>query len=136
MAHSGTRGSTQWGLRCGKNYCRADVARPRLHPSHARQDHGPLKYQQFVVRDGLPRLVVEIEGLELDASLRELVSKVQPNDPYIALVRVGQNRPGFVRIVFDLKQDIAPQVFQLQPVGDYRNRLVFILPETLQKTHC
>jgi N-acetylmuramoyl-L-alanine amidase len=88
---------------------------------------GPLKYQQFVVRDGTPRFVVEIEGLDLDSALKELVAKVQPNDPYIALVRVGQNRPGFVRVVFELKQEVAPQVFQLQPVGDYRSRLVFDL---------
>ncbi len=113
-------------------YAAAKIIAVRMWPARdytrvTLEHDGPLKYQQFVVRDGLPRLVVEIEGLELDASLRELVSKVQPNDPYIALVRVGQNRPGFVRIVFDLKQDIAPQVFQLQPVGDYRNRLVFDL---------
>jgi N-acetylmuramoyl-L-alanine amidase len=88
---------------------------------------GPLQYRQFIVRDGTPRLVVEIEGLELDGALRELVAKVQPNDPYIALVRVGQNRPGFIRIVFELKQEVAPQVFQLPPVGDYRSRLVFDL---------
>jgi len=113
-------------------YAAAKIVAVRMWPARdytrvTLEHDGPLKYQQFVVREGAPRLVVEIEGLELDPSLRELVSKVQPNDPYIALVRVGQNRPGFVRIVFDLKQDVAPQVFQLQPVGEYRNRLVFDL---------
>ena len=38
-----------------------------------------------------PRLVIDIDGLTLDPALRELVGKVQPDDPFIAGVRVGQN---------------------------------------------
>jgi N-acetylmuramoyl-L-alanine amidase len=85
-----------------------------------------LKSSHFLVTDP-NRLVVEIEGVELDTKLKSLVAKVQPNDPYIAQVRVGQNRPGVVRMVFDLKDEIQPQVFTLAPVGDYRHRLVFDL---------
>lgn len=85
-----------------------------------------LKATHFLVKDP-NRLVVEIEGVELDAKLKSLLAKVQPNDPYIAQVRVGQNRPGIVRLVFDLKEEIQPQVFTLDPVGEYRNRLVFDL---------
>jgi N-acetylmuramoyl-L-alanine amidase len=85
-----------------------------------------LKSSHFLVTDP-NRLVVEIEGVELDTKLKSLVAKVQPNDPYIAQVRVGQNRPGVVRMVFDLKEEIQPQVFTLAPVGDYRHRLVFDL---------
>lgn len=73
------------------------------------------------------RLVVDIDGLELSPALRELVGKVQSDDPYIAGVRVGQNRPRVVRLVFDLKQPIAPQVFALQPAAAYQDRLVFDL---------
>ena len=85
-----------------------------------------LKATHFLVKDP-NRLVVEIEGVELDAKLKGLLAKVQPNDPYIAQVRVGQNRPGVVRLVFDLKEEILPQVFTLDPVGEYRHRLVFDL---------
>jgi len=56
-----------------------------------------------------------------------LVAKVQPNDPYTKQVRVGQNRPNVVRLVFDLKEEINPQVFSLLPVGAYKHRLVFDL---------
>ena len=35
------------------------------------------------------RLVVDIDGLELNAELRELVAKVRPDDPYIERVRFG-----------------------------------------------
>ena len=74
-----------------------------------------------------PRLAVDIEGLELNPTLRELVAKVRADDPNIAGIRVGQNAPGVVRLVLDLKQDIKPQVFTLTPVAAYQHRLVFDL---------
>jgi N-acetylmuramoyl-L-alanine amidase len=73
------------------------------------------------------RLVVDIEGLELNTALRELVGKVRPDDPYIAGVRAGQYQPRVVRLVFDLKQPVLPQQFALEPVAAYRCRLVFDL---------
>ena len=77
-----------------------------------------------------PRLLVDIDGLTLDAGLRELVGKVQPDDPYIAGVRIAQNSPGVVRLVLDLKQPVAPQQFALEPVAAYRHRLVLDLYPT------
>jgi N-acetylmuramoyl-L-alanine amidase len=89
---------------------------------------GPLKFSHFMVRDTSPvRLVVDIEEMDLTPKLREIVGKVQPDDPYIALVRVGQNRPKVVRLVIELKEDIQPQVFSLEPVGPYQHRLVLDL---------
>ena len=85
-----------------------------------------LKASHFLVQNP-NRVVIDIEGLDLDPKLKSLVAKVQANDPYIAQVRVGQNRPGVVRLVFDLKEEIQPQVFTLDPVGEYRHRLVFDL---------
>ncbi len=77
--------------------------------------------------DGPDRLVIDIDGLELSAQLKELLGKIQPDDPYIAGLRVGQNQPRVVRLVFDLKQATAPQVFTLNPVAAYNHRLVFDL---------
>lgn len=89
----------------------------------------PLNATFFAV--GNPsRLVIDIEGLELSSQLRELVSKVRADDPFIAGVRVGQNRPKVVRLVVDLKQGIKPQVFGLPPVAAYQHRLVFDLYPT------
>ncbi|HEY8608826.1 MAG TPA: N-acetylmuramoyl-L-alanine amidase [Noviherbaspirillum sp.] len=85
-----------------------------------------LKATHFIVKDP-ERLVVDIEGLELSTTLKQLVAKIQSNDPYIRQVRVGQNRPNVVRLVFDLKEEINPQVFTLPPVGEYRHRLIFDL---------
>ena len=67
--------------------------------------------------DNPPRLVIDIDGLELSPALRELVGKVRSDDPYIAGVRVGQNQPRVVRLVIDLKQPTAPQLFTLAPVA-------------------
>ena len=89
-----------------------------------------LKSSHFVATDP-PRVVVDLEGVEIDAALREIVAKVQADDPYIATVRVAQNRARVVRLVFDLKVPVSPQVFSLSPNGVYRHRLVLDLyPKT------
>jgi len=88
-----------------------------------------LSFTQSFVPDP-PRLAVDVRGIELNATLKELVAKVGPSDPTINGVRVGQNSPGVVRLVVDLKQPVAPQVFSLAPVAAYRHRLVFDLYPT------
>lgn len=77
------------------------------------------------------RLVVELEGIELNQAVKELVAKIQTNDPYVKKARVGQPRAHVVRIVFDLREPVKPQVFTLKPVNQYRHRLVLDLyPQT------
>ncbi|NHZ88842.1 AMIN domain-containing protein [Massilia sp. CCM 8733] len=90
------------------------------------ENDSDLKVTHFTVPDP-QRLVVDIEGLELNPTLKGLVAKIQSGDPYIKQVRVGQNRPNVVRLVFDLKEEIKPQVFTLAPVGSYKHRLIFDL---------
>ncbi|RYF33799.1 MAG: N-acetylmuramoyl-L-alanine amidase [Comamonadaceae bacterium] len=85
-----------------------------------------LQTQQLTVGSP-PRLAVDITGIELNPQLRDLVGKIKPGDPYINGLRVGQYAPGVVRIVFDLKQAVRPQVFSLAPVAAYRDRLVLDL---------
>ncbi len=77
-----------------------------------------------------PRLAIDIEGLELNPSVKEWIGKIKPDDPNITGVRVAQNSPGVVRMVFDLKQAVEPQVFALTPVGNYKHRLVLDLYPT------
>ena len=88
----------------------------------------PLRFTHFMVRDKPPlRLVVDIEDMDLTPRLKDLVGRVGADDPFIALVRVGQNRPRVVRLVIELKEDIRPEVFALAPVGPYQHRLVLDL---------
>jgi N-acetylmuramoyl-L-alanine amidase len=85
-----------------------------------------LKTRHFIIKNP-ERLVVDIEGIDLNPTLKSLVAKVHSNDPYIKQIRVGQNQPNVVRLVFDLKEEVNPQVFTLAPVGEYQHRLVFDL---------
>ena len=89
----------------------------------------PLEHSHLLVEDP-HRLVIDLQGVAVDSALRELVSKVIPADPYIAQVRVGQFTPETMRLVFDLKQQVRPQVFTLAPVAQYKHRLVIDLYPT------
>ena len=89
----------------------------------------PLAAQHLMAQNP-ERLVIDIENLELSPALRELVGKVRPDDPFIGGVRVGQNQPRVVRLVFDLKQSVRPEQFTLMPVAAYQHRLVFDLYPT------
>ncbi len=90
------------------------------------EHNNSLKFSHFVMSSP-DRLVLDIEGADLNAALRDLISKIIPNDPFIAQVRVAQNKPRLVRLVFDLKVPVTPQVFQLEPVAEYKHRLVLDL---------
>lgn len=70
------------------------------------------------------RLALDIEGIALDPTLRELVAKVRADDPYIAGIRVMQHAANTVRLQVDLKQSTLPQLFNLPPVAAYKHRLV------------
>ena len=83
----------------------------------------PIKHQYFFVKDP-ERLVVDLEGVDINEALKGLPTKVGANDPYIQAVRVGRNRPNVVRIVFDLKTEVKPSVFAVAPAGEYKHRLV------------
>ncbi len=89
----------------------------------------PLKFSYLQV--GNPeRLVVDLEGVEFNSVLQNLPNKISDNDPYIKLIRAGRNKPGVVRLVIELKGEaggVKPQVFTLNPVGEYAHRLVFDL---------
>ncbi|MDZ7653027.1 MAG: N-acetylmuramoyl-L-alanine amidase [Burkholderiaceae bacterium] len=86
----------------------------------------PLGFNHFAL-DNPPRLVIDVDGIELNARFKELVGKIDADDPFIAGIRLGQNRPHVVRVVIELKQDVRPQVFSLAPVGPYQHRLVMDL---------
>ena len=86
----------------------------------------PIEHQLVVLRDP-NRLVLDLARIERSRELDELATRVQPSDPYIAAIRIGQPSDGFLRVVLDLKSDIRPQVFALQPVAEFGYRLVIDL---------
>ncbi|WP_157122794.1 N-acetylmuramoyl-L-alanine amidase [Pandoraea oxalativorans] len=86
----------------------------------------PVKFQQQLM-ESPNRFVIDLDEVDLSPALRDLVAKIQPNDPQIAQVRVGQFKPGVMRMVFDLKAGVKPQSFTLPPVAGYKYRTVFDL---------
>ena len=74
-----------------------------------------------------PRLVLDLAGVEMSSALADLQSQIGASDPYIAGVRIGRPTASVLRVVFDLRSEVNPQVFQLAPVASFGHRLVLDL---------
>jgi N-acetylmuramoyl-L-alanine amidase len=106
----------------------ATVASARIWPAQEYtrlilESPSPIAHQMMLLKDP-QRLVLDLEGVEPDGELGQLVQRLRPNDPHIQSIRLSQFRPGIVRIVLDLKDEVQPQIFALTPVGEYGHRLV------------
>lgn len=73
------------------------------------------------------QMVVSIKKLQLGAELRNVVTKVQADDPNISTIHIAQKTTDTVQMVIDLKQGVRPEVFTLKPIAPYHWRLVFDL---------
>lgn len=109
----------------------AGVVAVRVWPARAYtrvtiESTAPLKFNHFSL-DNPDRLVVDLDGVDLNAELQSLAGKVGQDDPHIKQLRAGRNKPGVVRLVLDLKGPASPQVFTLPPAGEYKHRLVIDL---------
>jgi N-acetylmuramoyl-L-alanine amidase len=80
--------------------------------------------QKMLLLKDPDRLVLDLDGVDLNANLKALANQISPNDPYIKQVRVANFKPGIVRVVIDLKVEVKPNIFMLQPAGSYNHRLV------------
>lgn len=83
----------------------------------------PIKYQLIVLKNP-ERLVLDIENVELNNTLRTLSDKILSGDPYIKQVRIANFKANVVRIAIDLKGEVKPNIFALMPAGEYKYRLV------------
>ena len=109
----------------------ANVASVRIWPAQ--------EYTRVIIESSLPvahslsalkqpeRVVLDLNGIELTPELAQLPHRVQASDPYIASIRFGQKTPHILRVVLDLKGEVRPDVFALQPVAGYGHRLVLDL---------
>lgn len=82
-----------------------------------------LKYKQFALSNP-ERLVIDIQGLHLNPVLKGVDKQVQVDDPFIKNARVGQFDSNTVRVVLELKRNVAPKIFNLSPVAGINHRLV------------
>lgn len=88
-----------------------------------------LEHSHFTIANP-DRVVVDIRGMRIDQAFRDLIARVTPSDPYIRQVRIGQFNATTTRLVFDVKQPVKPQLFTLEPVDNYKFRLVLDLYPT------
>jgi len=84
---------------------------------------GAIKYKYFLIENPW-RMVIDLLDLRLDSTLKELTSRLHPDDPYVQQIRVAQYDANTVRLVFDLKAEVKPEVFTIDPVAEYKNRFV------------
>ncbi len=83
----------------------------------------PIRYELFSIRNP-DRLVIDLKDVEINGPLSELVGKIRSDDPYIKSIRLARFKPGITRLVFDLKSQVKPQLFNLMPVANYNHRLI------------
>jgi N-acetylmuramoyl-L-alanine amidase len=86
----------------------------------------PIAHQMLTIRNP-SRLVLDLEDVELVGEIEQLPRMVHPGDPYIQAIRVARFKPGVLRVVLDLKTEVNPQLFALQPFGEHRHRVVLDL---------
>jgi len=107
------------------------IASARLWPAQEYtrlilESPSPVPHQMLSMRNPL-RLVLDLEDVDLSGEIEQLPRLVNPDDPYIQAIRIARFKPGVLRIVLDLKTDVNPQLFALQPFGPHGNRVVLDL---------
>ncbi len=106
----------------------ARIASARLWPAQEYTRlilESPAKIEYQLVQLGSPpRVVLDLARVEPTPDLVALATRVQGTDPYIAAIRIGAPSGGFLRVVLDVKGEVNPQVFALEPVAEFGHRLV------------
>ncbi|MES2501083.1 MAG: N-acetylmuramoyl-L-alanine amidase [Pseudomonadota bacterium] len=109
-------------------YAASSISAARVWPAQdytriAFESDAPIKYQLIILKNP-DRLVLDIENVELNNTLKTLSDKILSGDPYIKQVRVAKFKANVVRLAIDLKGEVKPNIFALTPAGEYKYRLV------------
>ena len=109
----------------------ATIASARLWPAQEYtrlilESSSPVSHQMLAMKNP-ERLILDLEDIELTSEIAQLGQRLQPGDPYIEAIRVARFKPGVVRVVLELRAEVNPQLFALQPIGDYGHRVVLDL---------
>jgi N-acetylmuramoyl-L-alanine amidase len=105
-----------------------EIASARLWPAQEYtrlilESPAPIEYQLVQLKQP-NRVVLDLARVDATPELAKLAARVQGSDPYIAAIRIGTPSGGFLRVVLDVKGDVAPQVFTLKPIAEFGYRLV------------
>lgn len=97
-----------------------------LAPDHTRivlEASSPIRFSLLSLRNP-ERLVLDLEGMALNAVLIGLIGKVGADHPYIKPLRIGRYGAASVRVELDLNSEAEPRIFSLKPESGRGHRLV------------
>lgn len=102
------------------------AVRVGLKMDHVRlvlESNGPIQ-----ARIALPTqpgsLIIDLDGVDLNAVLGQLPAMVGANDPYLSSVRFSRGESGIVHMELISPLAVTPQIFNLKPGDGHGNRLV------------
>lgn len=97
-----------------------------LTPDYTRitlESNRPLQYELSMLNDP-HRVVIDLSNTQISPALATLPQKVDAIDPFVQKVRIGQFKPHVIRLVFDLKTNVVPRAFVIEPKDNFEHRLV------------
>lgn len=83
----------------------------------------PIQFS-LIMLDNPGRVVIDLENTALTSSLKNLPDKIKASDPFVKAIRIGRFKPHILRLVFDLKTDVVPRAFTIDPTPEFGHRLV------------
>lgn len=101
-------------------------ARMGLTPDYTRitlESNQPLDYELSMLSNP-HRVVIDLNRTKITPALAALPDKVDAIDPYVQKIRVGQFKPNVIRLVFDLKSNVVPRAFVMEPKDNFSHRLI------------
>lgn len=97
-----------------------------LTPDYTRitlESNQPLEYELSMLENP-HRVVIDLSHTKLSQALTSLPQKVDAIDPFVQKIRVGQFTPHVIRLVFDLKSNVVPRTFVIEPKDNFAHRLI------------
>lgn len=97
-----------------------------LTPDYTRitlESNQPLEYELSMLENP-HRVVIDLSHTKLSQALTTLPQKVDAIDPFVQKIRVGQFKPHVIRLVFDLKSNVVPRTFVIEPKDNFSHRLM------------
>ncbi len=86
----------------------------------------PVKYSVSTLKSPR-RIVMDMENISLSEVLKNLPTKTESQDLLVSALRVGNFNSRTVRLVMELKTDVKHKTFVLDPIDQFKHRLVLDL---------
>lgn len=102
------------------------AVRVGLTPDYTRitlESNQPLQYKLNMLNNPY-RVVIDLSNTQLSPALTTLPQKVDAINPFVQKIRIGQFKPHVIRLVFDLKENVVPRTFVIEPKDNFAHRFV------------